>query len=581
MYMNHDQFDQAERDIYDNNQAGARKVVLYDTFSDNLDQSPDKFCGHGTHVAAIAVGSSLSKQHPNVGIAPNAKLAFKDVGTQHSSCKGERGCSVSLQTPHGANMLFGGQREAGAKIYSFSWGTLDSDYNSQTLSIDEYLYENPEILVIMAAGNSGRKGPKTIVAPAGGKNVLTVGASLNSGDTFRVNNCPEMLNAESVAGFSSYGPTSDGRIKPDIVAPGQTIESARSLEAGNTAKTFATCGLQGTSQAAPAIAGMAALISQWLQKGYWKNGIEEPQHGLKFIPSALLKGLIIHSSGTLKRRVGASAYSCSALKETAIPLQFPDFHQGYGLPQFTNLATLTGSSVSEKVFFLPNSTHGAPEIDEGGIHIYNYTVQPGDLLRVTIVWTDPPGSLMAEKTLQHDLDLTLTVQDGSGKVFYPLSGNGQPDRVNNVEMVQLEYDTLLSDVQENPGFASTNSSTPKTVVVSAKIQGFRIAAKVQAYSIIATSGTIGSYQSKITSVRDWQPWMTFALGFAGVTFIIAVLAVCYRCCRARKAHTDYTLVHENAYPVAPSTPNPCPHCSYISPNAVALVEHVVKLHPNV
>ncbi|CAM9111861.1 unnamed protein product, partial [Discosporangium mesarthrocarpum] len=86
----------------------------------------------------------------------------------------------------------------------------------------------------IAAGNTGEDGPNTLWRPSLSKNAITVGASVNSADMFDEINRQispdydtDVYNKDSVAYFSSIGPTVDGRLKPDILAPGHYISSAR------------------------------------------------------------------------------------------------------------------------------------------------------------------------------------------------------------------------------------------------------------------------------------------------------------------------------------------------------------------
>ncbi|CAK4822800.1 unnamed protein product, partial [Aphanomyces euteiches] len=185
--MDHDQFDQPGPRQYDTINSTARKR--------------GGTCGHGTHVSGILAGSSYSREYLDVGIAPRAKIAFMDTGTQ---------------TPQDADTLMSMQRNAGASIFSFSWGKSGNDYSEKAMNMDEYIFHHPETLVVIAAGNDGRSGLRTISSPGGAKNVLTVGASLKTiPSTDDDVHCPSVLNPQSVAEFSSQGPTSDGRIKPD------------------------------------------------------------------------------------------------------------------------------------------------------------------------------------------------------------------------------------------------------------------------------------------------------------------------------------------------------------------------------
>ena len=597
LFSQHDQFDQPQGAFYDRVDTNARKVVLYNTFGDNEDQSENVVCGHGTHVSGIVLGSSLSGDSRDVGIAPRAKLAFMDIGTQNRGCAGSAGCPVDLLTPQSANDLFSSQVNAGAKIFSFSWGTLISDYNGQTADIDAYLNDNKDIIVVAAAGNSGQEGTSTISSPAGAKNVITVGASLNSGNSF--NTCSRFNNPDSVAVFSSRGPTSDGRLKPDIVAPGQIISSAQSsIPPGTNNQRTAMCDLQGTSQSAPAVAGIVALISQWLAGGYWKNGIQDSEFGLQRIPSALVKGLLIHSSSSLLRRLTRSGGSCDGLGSSSTSLQYPDMNQGYGRPRLSNLME------PGAVWFLPDNEESAPVLDQSGRHLYDFTVKTGDIFRVTLVWTDRAGSVNNGGTLQHDLDLSIVVKDSDGTVFFPLSGNGGLDRRNNVEMVQETYASLA---------ASKGGTNGTDIVVTVTVNGFSISGGAQEYAIVASSGSIGSLVVAGEGFNNgfWKPIYTYVLIAVAVA---VVLYLVYGCINKRRrgprnnsygrhqpqyprssAHVPAPGLYGNQqYPAAngqpPSGPMQrnsilhnqnlikCPHCMYESAVPTVMIQHVEALH---
>lgn len=97
--------------------------------------------------------------------------------------------------------------------------------------------QNPENLLIFAAGNSGNiddgRTVCTIGSPAIAKNVLAVGAT-SSGETRltttgadgnTIDGTNGYADVDTVAAFSSYGPTQDGRIKPDVVAPGDAVSA--------------------------------------------------------------------------------------------------------------------------------------------------------------------------------------------------------------------------------------------------------------------------------------------------------------------------------------------------------------------
>ena len=120
-------------------------------------------------------------------------------------------------------------------MHSNSWGG-GYFYNAYCIEVDEYLYKQSDFLVLFAAGNSGGDGAGTIGAPGLSKNALTVGASVNS-----------ITNMGSMADFSSIGPTFDGRLKPDVTAPGLSVTSAYATSEINNFESCTTVRKAGTS----------------------------------------------------------------------------------------------------------------------------------------------------------------------------------------------------------------------------------------------------------------------------------------------------------------------------------------------
>ena len=135
--------------------------------------------------------------------------------------------------------------------------------------MDKYLYEHPDFLVVLAANNFGEYGSRTVAPPADAKNSVTTGA-LEMRDPVD----DELLEDITVAWFSSQGPTRDGRIKPDIVAPGSVVKSvlASPLEwhlenqlSNNFDETYSdplcsTTSMMGTSMSTPVVAGMRSPV---------------------------------------------------------------------------------------------------------------------------------------------------------------------------------------------------------------------------------------------------------------------------------------------------------------------------------
>lgn len=156
------------------------------------------------------VGVTLAE---NGGMAQGAQLAIFDIAAGEDFLFIDPG-----------NGLWEPCLEAGCKIHSNSWGVNGTCVPSASdIVYDEFMYSNPENLLVFAAGNEGENQfdtECTIGAPATAKNVLTVGAT-SAGET-RLNS-EGIYDIDHVASLSSWGPTLDGRIKPELVAPGDTV----------------------------------------------------------------------------------------------------------------------------------------------------------------------------------------------------------------------------------------------------------------------------------------------------------------------------------------------------------------------
>ena len=238
------------------------------------------------------------------------------------------------------------------------------------------------------------------------KNVLTVGAiSAASADALRTGRVVPL----EVSGF---GPTDDGRIKPDLVASGDRVHSTSAVD--DAAYSTAT----GTSSATAAVAGASALLVQLYRQLHEGS---DPR-------ADALKALLVHPA----RDVGELG---------------PDVATGYGLLDAQAAAELLASDADAA----PGAAHVLVTSIAAGETLTLQAATPVDedtAVRVTLAWTDPPaeparGALDDRtKALVDDLDLRVVTPDGQPWSPWSLDDSaraqarsGEPNRTDNLEVV--------------------------------------------------------------------------------------------------------------------------------------------------
>jgi serine protease AprX len=226
------------------------RIVGFKDFIKNRENAYDDN-GHGTHVAGCAAASGNMSGNDFRGPAPGANL----IGVKVLNKIGSGSLSTLIQ---GVQWCIYNQERFKIKILNLSLGSqaYQSYQDDPVCQAVEKAWE-VGIVVCAAAGNSGPE-PCTIGSPGHDPLIITVGA-LNDHNTTR----PE---DNTIASFSSRGPTIDGLIKPDVTAPGVNIVALRSPGSFIDKKNKETrvdgwhTSLSGTSMATPVCAGLAAQL---------------------------------------------------------------------------------------------------------------------------------------------------------------------------------------------------------------------------------------------------------------------------------------------------------------------------------
>ncbi len=192
--------------------------------------------GHGTHVSGIIAGNGAASNGRYVGVAPEATIIVAKV------LRGNGSGSTS-DVMAGVDWAFG----AGAHVINLSLGSDDPGDGSDALSQMCDAAVARGVVVCVAAGNAGPAG-RTVGSPGCAHNVITIGASDQD---------------DHIASFSSRGPTTDNRVKPDVCFPGVAIASCRAsgTSMGQILDDFYTAA-SGTSMATPHSTGACALLLQ-------------------------------------------------------------------------------------------------------------------------------------------------------------------------------------------------------------------------------------------------------------------------------------------------------------------------------
>ncbi|MCX6905099.1 MAG: S8 family serine peptidase [Verrucomicrobia bacterium] len=370
--------------------------------------------GHGSHVSGIVAGDGATGETDDsgflygLGVAPGAHLVVQRI------FDGAGG----YEPPPTYGTLTRDAVNAGAEIGSNSWGDdTQGRYDLSAMEFDALVRDADELtpgdqayMLEFSAGNAG-PGYQTIGSPAVAKNVIATGATESDRADFLIyGDGPDVM-----ADFSSRGPCEDGRIKPDVVAPGTWISSLRS-PVGNDDNAWAPISDYylyegGTSQAGPHVSGAAAVVVQWYREGH-TNTTPSP---------ALVKATLINSTVDMLVDMGNAPT--------------PNMDEGWGRVDLTQLigATRRYDFVDQSVLLRTGQFY------ERRVIVGN----SDEPLKLTLAYTDVPAFPGAIPALVNDLDLEVVAPDGSlyrGNQFLDgesVANAPSADNLNNVEGVLI------------------------------------------------------------------------------------------------------------------------------------------------
>lgn len=442
--------------------------------------NPSTTDNHATHVAGTMIATGLNPSAKGMAHGVQGMIAY-DFNNDNSEIASE--ASGLLISNHSYSIISGWNFNSAQNRWEF-YGRPNEDedykfgyYSTDAQELDSIAYNAPFYLIVKSSGNNrGETGPAvgepyfrfnaqnqmtaagsrpssissndsygTITWDGNAKNILTVGAVRGIPGGY---NRPEDVVMST---FSSWGPTDDGRIKPDVVADGVNVLST--FATGNN--SYST--LSGTSMSSPNAAGSLFLLQEHYSK--LKSGA--------FLRSATIKGLAIHTADEAGANPG------------------PDYQNGWGLLNVQKAAAVISASVAsnngsasehlmfENVLNATTSSFSTTVIASGK-----------EPLKATICWTDVKGTVEQidvlnnpAKKLINDLDIRIT---SGSRTFRPWTLNpASPanaavkgdNNTDNVERIDID---------------STVSGDSYTITVTHKGGAGSLVRGQQAYSLLVS-----------------------------------------------------------------------------------------------
>jgi len=379
---------------------------------------PSNIEDHATHVAGTMIATGINPLAKGMAFGMQGIVAY-DYNNDISEMMGE--ASNLLLSNHSYGIISGWSFNAGMNRWEFYGRPKEQEdykfgyYSTDAQLLDSIAYNAPNYLIVKAAGNNrGENGPavgdvyyrfdslnqmvnagnrplgisdnnsyNTIPWDGNAKNILTVGAieGIPSGYTRK--------DDARIAYFSNFGPTDDGRIKPDLVADGVDILS--SISTSNTSYALSS----GTSMSTPNVTGSLLLLQEYYSK------LKPAQ----FLRSATLKGLAIHTA------------------DEAGPSDGPDYQYGWGVLNVEKAATVLTAAIPSNNASTSNHLVYENNLVNGNTASYTVIASGVGPLVATISWTDPKGPVDITNVLNNPArklvnDLDIKILKGT-KAYLP------------------------------------------------------------------------------------------------------------------------------------------------------------------
>jgi len=339
-------------------------IVAYDSGASANILFGDNSNYHGTHTTGTITGDDTltGSTIGYDGVAKRSRHYFLDGGSNDATAIYTMGdLNDDYIRPYNRYYVSNGIR---AYVSSNSWGSDASGaYTEQSLQVDQFMWGHRDFCLFYSNGNAMAAG--SVGSPASAKNCVSVGGVLNG------------ASYTSYYTTTSRGPTADGRYKPTILTPANTVYSSYS-------GTNTIAGMQGTSMASPSACGAGALVRQYLREGWYPYGKKVAGASWGYISAAMVKAILINCADP---NVGA--------------YNVPDNNIGWGRVDLDSTLYFSGRA---RKTLLVDDTIG---ILTGEQVDYHFNMPSGAAnLKIALVWTDYPGSPSITKQIVNDLDLT-------------------------------------------------------------------------------------------------------------------------------------------------------------------------------